>query len=524
MFNLNFYKKKFRKILLPINKLLGRFFLELGRSKHQSGKSIPIKKKIINLDHRIESFFDKFKNFKKFNQNKKNFYLINSKLGVFITLIVILFFTYFFIPAFYKKEELKLLLINQISKKYDIDIILNEKIKYGLFPKPYFYTKNLDIKYKGKVFANSDFVKFYITSKNFIFFKNIRIGDMVFQNTEFNITANNKDFFKKTLNDFKNSEKVIFKKSRSFFKDEDENLLFLSKINNIAYFYDNKNKSQRVKSELEIFNVPFKLSIVKNSDTRKKELELVSKKIRLNIETTIEHENSNIFGDLKIVFFNKENSFNYSIKNESLNFLSADKKFQGTVDLKPFYFSSNLNFDNLDYKRIFRNDSLFVDLLESELLNNPNLNALINININKFEYLKNFFLQVLLDNGRIISNNFYAKWNEAVSINSNDIEFTNDQSGKKLVGEIKFIFDDIEKFFRYFQIKRNYRDVFKEIKSDFIYDFIENKIIINNLKIDNVSSEKLNKFLEQTNKKDKTLLNKVTLRNFIKEFFQIYAG
>ena len=102
MFNLNFYKKKFRKILLPINKLLGRFFLELGRSKHQSGKSIPIKKKIINLDHRIESFFDKFKNFKKFNQNKKNFYLINSKLGVFITLIVILFFTYFFIPAFYK--------------------------------------------------------------------------------------------------------------------------------------------------------------------------------------------------------------------------------------------------------------------------------------------------------------------------------------------------------------------------------------------------------------------------------------
>ena len=524
MFNLNFYKKKFRKILLSINKILGSFFLELGRSRHQSGKSIPLKKKIIRLDHRIESFFDKFKNFKKFNQNKKNFYFINTKLGAFITFIIISFFTYFFIPAFYNKEELKILLTNQISKKYDIDIILNEKIKYGLFPKPYFYTKNLDIKYNDKVFANSDFVKFYITSKNFIFFKNIRIKDIVFQNTEFDINTDNKDFFKKTLNDFKNSEKVIFKKSRSFFKDEDENLLFLSKIKNIVYFYDNKNESQKIKSELEIFNIPFKLSIVKNSDNRKKEFELVSKKIRLNIETTIEHENSNIFGDIKIVFFNKENSFKYTIKNESLNFLSADKKFQGTLNFKPFYFSSNLNFNNLASKKIFRNESLLVDLLESELLNNSNLNALININVNKFEYLKNFFLQVLLDDGKIISNNFDARWNEAVSIRSNDIEFINDQSGKKLVGEIKFIFDDVEKFFRYFQIKRNYRDVFKEIKTDFIYDFIENKIIINNLKIDNISSEKLNKFLDQNNKKNQSLLNKVTLRNFIKEFFQIYAG
>ena len=158
------------------------------------------------------------------------------------------------------------------------------------------------------------------------------------------------------------------------------------------------------------------------------------------------------------------------------------------------------------------------------MLNNPNLNALININVDKFAYMKDLFLQVLLDDGKIISNNFNVKWNDAVSINSSDIEFISDQNGKKLVGEIKFIFDDIERFFRYFQIKRNYRDVFDEIKSDFIYDFVENKIIINNLKIDNVSFKKLNKFLEQNNKKDKSLFNKVTLRNFIKEFFRIYAG
>ena len=42
--------------------------------------------------------------------------------------------------------------------------------------------------------------------------------------------------------------------------------------------------------------------------------------------------------------------------------------------------------------------------------------------------------------------------------------------------------------------------------------------------MDDKSYQKLNDFVERTNKKNKNLFNKVTLRNFVKEFFQIYAG
>ena len=524
MFNSNFYKKKLRKITISINKILESFFTELNRSKSQSSRQTPFKKKIIYLDHRIESFFDKFKNFKKYNQSKKKIYYINSKLGVLVSLIIILFFTYFFLPTFYNKNEVKEFLVNQVSNKYDIKIKFNEKIKYGLFPRPFFYTKNLDIKYDDKVFANSGYVKFFITYKNFFSFKALGVKDIVFKNNEFNINANNKGFFQKTLNDYKNKEKVVFIKSKSFFTDKNENLLFLSKVKNLIYFYDNKNQTQKVKSEFEIFNIPFNLTISKDYYSKKKNIKLNSKKIRLSVETSVEYEDESILGDLKIAFFNKENLFKYKIKSETLNFVSIDKKFQGNLNFKPFYLSTNLNFNYLSQRKIFKNESLFVDLLDSELLNNPNLNALISINVDEFEYLKNFFLQILLDDGKIVTNNFDAKWNEAVSINSTDIEFINDQDGKKLIGEVKFKFDDIEKFFRYFQIKRNYRDVFKEIKADFIYDFIENRIIFNNLKMDDKSYQKLNDFVERTNKKNKNLFNKVTLRNFVKEFFQIYAG
>ena len=170
---------------------------------------------------------------------------------------------------------------------------------------------------------------------------------------------------------------------------------------------------------------------------------------------------------------------------------------------------------------------MLIDLLDSELLNNANLNASINININqidKFEYLKNFVSKINLSDRRILMKDFKTLWNESVFINSKEIEFLNDIDGKKLVGEIKFNFEDIEKFFRYFQIKRNYRDVFDEIRLDFVYDLTLDKLTMNNLKIDNKSFEKIDKFINQFNKSKNNLLNKVIIRNFIKEFFRVYAG
>ncbi len=527
MFNLSFYKKKLKKLLLPINRIIGSFFNELNRSKSQSNTQTPIKKKIIQLDGRIESFFDKFKNLRKFNQNKKKFFYINNKIAVSIASLVILFFSYFLIPAFYNEDKIKTYLINQISDRYDIRIEFNEKVKYGLFPKPFFYTKNLDIKYKEKVISNSGYVKFYISFNNFFLSENISLKNIIFQNTEFNINSNNINFFLKALNSSDKENQFIFKKSKFFYKDQNDDLLFLSKISNFSFFYDDVNNFQKVKLNFEVFNVPFKLDVSNNIVNKNRNIKLSSKKIRLDIETSIEHEESEISGFFDIRLINKKNLFEYIIKDNSLNFSSTEKDFRGEVNFKPFYLSSDLNFNYISQKKIFQSESLLVDLLDSELLNNPNLNASIKININqidKFEYLKNFVSKINLGDGRITMRDFKTLWNESVFIRSNEIEFLNDIDGKKLVGEVTFNFEDIEKFFRYFQIKRNYRDVFDEIKLDFVYDLTLDKLTMNNLKIDNKSFEKIDKFINQYNKNKNNLLNKVTIRNFIKEFFQIYAG
>ena len=110
---------------------------------------------------------------------------------------MLLFFSYFLIPVFYKENSIKNSLINQISDKYDIKIEFNEKVKYGLFPKPFFYTKNLKIKHNENVIAKSGYVKFYISFNNFFLSENISTKNLVFQDTEFNINSNNKIFFLK---------------------------------------------------------------------------------------------------------------------------------------------------------------------------------------------------------------------------------------------------------------------------------------------------------------------------------------
>ena len=345
---LNFNKKKIKKILSPINNLLDNFFVNFKRSN----KHAPIKKKFNYIDNKIESFFDKIRNLKKYNQNKKRFYYLDNKIAISIASLVLLFFSYFLIPVFYKEDNIKTSLMNQISDKYDIKIEFNEKVKYGLFPKPFFYTKNLDIKFDNKVLANSSYVKFYISFNNFFLSENILTKNLVFQDTEFNIDSKNVDFFLKALNSSDKENKFIFKKSKLFYKDQNDDLLFLTKINNFIFFYDDVNNFQKIKSNFEVFNIPFKLDIAKNIDNNNKDIKLSSKKIRLNIENSVKYDQDKISGLFDIEIINKKNSFNYEINDNSLNFLSIDKNLSGDINFKPFYFSTDLNFNYISQKNI----------------------------------------------------------------------------------------------------------------------------------------------------------------------------
>ena len=228
---------------------------------------------------------------------------------------------------------------------------------------------------------------------------------------------------------------------------------------------------------------------------------------------------------MEIKIINKSIDFNYMMNKKSLSFNSIDNSFKGNLDYKPFYFSSNLNFNELDLKKIFSYNSIFLNLLSSEVLNNQNLNAKININFNKIKsinYLKNIVLRTYFEEGNINLQSSTMNWNDSIIINLNDAQVFNQNNKFSMAGSITFNFTDIDKFYRHYQIKRNYRKRIKNIKLDFLFNLGENEIQLDNIKIDGISNKNIDDFLNNFNEKKINIFNKVIFKNTIKIFLAKY--
>ena len=71
------------------------------------------------------------------------------------------------------------------------------------------------------------------------------------------------------------------------------------------------------------------------------------------------------------------------LDENSLKFFSNKDKntYKGQIDFKPFYFTADFNYIGLSSKNLFNDDSIFVDIIKTEIFSNKNLNAKINFNL-----------------------------------------------------------------------------------------------------------------------------------------------
>ena len=495
-------------------------------SKHNSLLK-KTKKLILSVNDLIESNFNKLKYF------KSNFRKIlldkNNRVILSIGVVVVLTLSYLSIPTFYSKDSIQSQIKNQIFKNYNIDIKFNEKINYVLLPKPHFSAKNLSILRKDKKIGITKNLKVYIDISHFFSIDKIKMKNLIFNKTDFNIYLDDFLFFKDLLELAPNENKILFKKSNIFFKNQEDEVLFINKINNGEFFYDSNNLQNVLILKSEVFKVPFKLSIKNDKFYKKFFFEFNSKKIRLNIENETSYENKNKSGKLEALFVNKNTSLNYEIDKNSL-FFSSDSnsnKYRGTIDFKPFYFSTELNYEGVSLKNIFDNDSIFIDLFESEILNNKNLSANLNItikDITNISELNNLNLRIFIEEGDIKFTESYMMWKNDLKIELYECQLAFGDDGINLIGTIKLDFDDIDNFYSSFQTKKIYRKDIETIDINFVYNFNSKSFRFDNAIIDNDRNIELENFLNQFNSKDDRVFNKITFKNFVNNFFQAYDG
>ena len=482
-----------------------------------------IKKQILSINNLIESNFNKLKNVKKI--------IIKGDNRVFLGIagVVILTLSYFLVPTFYNKDIIQSQIKNQISKNYNFDIRFNKQITYGLLPKPHFSAKNLSILRKEKEIALVENLRVFIGIGDFFSTNKISIENLVFDKTDFNIYLNDFLFFKNLLNIEPNENKIIFKRSNLFFKSKKDEVLFINKVYNSEFYYDSKNLKNVLYSKNEVFKIPYKI-IIKNDKFEKKiSTNFSSKKIRLNVESETNYDEDEKAGFLDILFINKDTLIDYSINQDSLKFSSLDNKnsYEGSIEFKPFYFNANFNYEGLSFKNLFDSDSIFIELLSSEIFNNKNLSGNLNLNVKKITNindLNNLLLRISIEEGNIKFSDTVINWKNDLKISLNESLLSLDDDGLNLIGTILLDFKDINSFYKSFQIQKKNRKDLKNVKIDFVYNFSTKSIRFDNPRVDNQQNNDLEQFLRIFNSNRNRVFNKITFKNFVNNFFNFYSG
>ena len=494
--------------------------------RKQNLLSKKISKQILSINNLLESYFNSLRRFildtKRLSLDKNN--------KVFLAIVSIIFLTlvYFLIPTAYNKELIQKEIKNQVLQKYNIIIKFDNEIRYNFFPKPHFSSKNLFIFNDQKKIGEVKNFKIFINFKNFFRFNQIQTLDVIFDKADFNVKKSDLSFFITLLKTEPNRHQIKIKRSNLFFMNKYDEVLFINQINDSQIYYDLKNLKNVFVSKSKVFNLPYKLIIGNDKLNKILDFELVSKKLVLKIENETDYKMEEDIGSLKISFKNKSNIFNYQINQSAMDVFLNDnnKTFKGLLEFKPFYLVSNINYKTFRLKDLL-NNPFFIEILKSQILNNKNLNALINFNVKNvydFDRFSDLSLKLEIEDGNYNFSNSNILWKENVKVLFSDAFLNFDKEKINFNGRTSFEVKNEDEFYKFFQIKKGLRKNIEKIELDFNYDFNEEKITFDNLRIDNKSNKKIDEIISNFNSSNKKFLNKITFKNFVNDILIAYFG
>mgnify|MGYP000474402384 FL=1 len=494
--------------------------------RKQNLLSKKISKQVSSINNLLENYFNSLRRFildakrLRFDKNNKVFLIIVST--IFLTLV------YFLIPTAYNKELIQKEIKNQIYQKYNIVVKFDNGIQYNFFPKPHFSSKNLFILNDQRKIGDVKNFKIFINFKNFFKFNKIQTQDVVLDKVDFNIKKSDLSFFTNLLKTEPNRDKIKIRRSNIFFTNKDNEVLFINQINDSQFYYDLKNLKNVLVSKSKVFNVPYKLIIGNDKLNEILDFEFVSKKLVLKIENETDYKKKNDTGNLKISFKNKNNTFKYQINQNTLDITSKDNNriFKGLIEFKPFYLVSNFKYQTFRIKDLLENP-FFMEILRSQILNNKNLNAKINFDVKDvydFDRFSDLSLKLKIEEGNYNFSNSNIIWKENVNVRFSDSFLNFNKEKINLNGRTSFDVKNQDEFYKFFQIKKDLRKDIKKIELDFNYDFNDEKITFDNLRIDDRSNKKIEEIVSNFNSKSKKFFNKVTFKNFVNDILLAYFG
>jgi hypothetical protein len=465
-----------------------------------------------------------------FKKDKLLKYLGIKKILVFFIILLFLIFSYFSVPYVYNSEKLITNIKSQLLKNLNLDFNLSENYNYSIFPKPNFTFK--ESSFLNKV-ENLGEIKVYISFKNLIFPNKIKIKDIIFNKMNFNLNKENYNFFIELLiNDFSKFD-LIIKDSNIFYKNNENDVLFINKINQLKYFYDLKNLENAFSAENQIFNIPYKVKLRDNKYKKQIVSDINFDYLNLKIENYHNYRNLKKNGTVRFIHKQRKSEVSYKLNKGQFNFDYSDEsrnqnfKYNGFINLKPF-FSEFLGEINKMSLEIFLNpNSILLQLFKTGILNSKNLNIINAINVKKTSSLKdliNLVLNFKISDGLIDLNGTKFSLSDYADIKISDSLLYINENNLILDSQITINVNRSDEIYKNFQTPRNYRNEIKKVEFNLSYNFDRMTANLNNVKINEIINEDMNQDLSEINFTMNRIQNRIYIKKLLNQAFKNYSG
>ena len=407
------------------------------------------------IDPRKFNFFVIIKKTKFLNYKYLSFY--------FVSLIIIVFTIYSFVPIFYNYDSS--MVEKKICKNINIKCSIKGEVKYKFFPTPRIKIKDLIIKdtKKNKTFGKIKVIEAKLYMKNLLNkqkqnFKNVKLNDF-----EISIDLKNLDIyqniFKKNIDriplNFVNGKIIFYNKEKYVATINETNFKFITK---------EKTKKSILKGIFlgDEINIDFENKVI-NGETS---AEIVFKMSDLNLITKTDfsyslQDKKPINGNILIkkdkqrfmgIFSYQDGEIIINKSNIRNSFL--DGKLEGQIKFLPYFnFDLDLNLNSINFTRLY---SYFLTLDKERLFKiNNKINGNLDLSAEKiyssYNLVKTFESEIKFNNGNIAIERFLINLGK---LGAADVlgEIKNDKKFSNFKYESNVFIDNQKKFLSKFGI------------------------------------------------------------------------
>ena len=470
--------------------------------------------------------------------NKLNISSFNKYLITFIGLLFLYIF-YLLIPIIYDKDWVKDNIQTKLFSEFKLNLNSIEDISYRILPAPHFLIKDSillsNFSKSEKSIGEIKDLKIFLNQMNFFDKEKMSIKEVIINNANFSLLRwDLKELNNSTSHKFSN-KKIHINKSNIFFKDSLDEIVAIIKINKANFFFNDKELQNQFDLKGNVFAIPFTFKLKSENDLiKKKNFSFKAKSLNLDIYNSyIARTDNSTVGSNVISFFNSVIKTKFKSTDGNIVFTSKNSRiknfkinYDGELAINPFDLDLHIDLNYNNISKLFNLSSVMIELLKSELLFNENisLNTSITVNSNKRENFFNvakIYLNILngkinLDGTKLINNNIGT-----LKLNDSSLFLQNN----KLILNTNLFFDikNSDRLFSFLNTNKRLRKKINNVLVNIDYDFMNNDIKFNNVKIDNnQSSEQFMNIIQGFSENDSN--NLIKTRRLLNELLLVYEG